>query len=149
MNKKTTSFLIGAAAGIGLAWYYGRLVARGVKRVPIVLRKRDDGSCGVEPVDDVILKILPPEPLLWDITNPKDTDGGCGKGVTVSIGGWTKGGKESPPAVLAVTFEEHVLPGQTRTIPALANPVAGKGEFKYNVYLGEELALDPIVKLIL
>jgi hypothetical protein len=149
MNRKTTSFLIGAATGIGLAWYYGKLVARGVKRVPIVLRKRDDGSCGVEPVADVELDIFPPEPMLWEITNPSNADGGCGKEVTVKIGGWRKGNTESLPAVLAVTFERQVMPGQTKPIPALANTLVGKGVYKYNVYIDDQLALDPIVKLIL
>lgn len=149
MNKKTAGLLIGMAAGLGLAWHYRGLVARGVKRVPIVLRRRAERGGGVDPVPDVELKLFPPEPMLWDITNPSDEDRGGGEAVTVRIDGWRKHGEPSMPAVLAVSFERAVKPGQTKPIPALANIAAGAGEFKYDIYVDGELALDPIVKLVL
>jgi hypothetical protein len=146
MNRKTAA-LIGTVAGVGLGVYYGKIIGRGIKRVPIVLRKAGESECGVDPVPDVELKLFPPEPMVWDITNP--SEGGCGATVNVRITGWRRGDEPSAPAVLALKFDRDVKPGHTATIPALANTVLGKGSFKYDIYVGPTLALDPIVKLVL
>jgi hypothetical protein len=138
--------LIGGLVGIGLGWWLATLRRNGrVEKVPIRLKKRSDGTCGVEKVRDVEIKASF-GPMLWVIENPEDA--GCGT-VTVKIGNWRTGGNPSaPPVIAGGALERTVQPGQHKTIPAAGSPEMKEGEYHYDVLIGTEVALDPIVKLI-
>jgi hypothetical protein len=146
MKKETTGLLFGAGVGALLGWLIGGKVSREVKKVPITLKKRSDGTCGVEKVPDVEISSFF-GPLQWVITNPKNL--GCGT-VTVRIDNWTKDRQPSEPPVITVgNFEREVQPGQHKTIPAAGFPAMEYGDYHYDVLLDGERALDPIVKLVL
>ena len=148
MNNKTLGFLIGAVVG-ALAWLYRKkLVDVGVKEVPVVLKHRKDGACGVEKVRDVTLRRTVREPVKWLITNPEH--GGCGRRVVVRLDAWRRGDEPSaPPVTPEHSFEREVKPGQTKVIPARANRDMADGDYSYDIFIDGERALDPIVKLVL
>ena len=143
MNR--TDLMIGAGVGAWVGWLIAKhLQNRGVEKVPITLKKVSAG-CGVEDVPDVAIKALF-GPMQWVITNPKE--GGCGT-VTVRIGNWKKDGEDSePPVISAGPLERDVKPGKAKTITAAGFPAMEHGEYKYDVIIGTDVVLDPIVKLI-
>ena len=147
MNSKAIGILIGVAVGIGLIWHFRKKfpgMGPLVKRVPITLKVRPDGGCGIEEVPPVTLRRR--EPMQWEISNPK---GGCPCTVDVCITKWTKGGVPSESPVNSDGNCRSVSPGQTKILPARAKDFAAPGDYYYEVHLDGTLALDPIVRIVL
>src|SRR5262245_48332549 len=147
MKKSTVGVIVGAAVGLGVAWLFrDKLRPHGVKEVPITLKRRENGGPGIEDVPDVeVSRRL--GPMKWVISNPKDAEWGA---VTVRIDRWTRNEVESEPPVIPVPpFERTVKPGQQKTLPAAGNPLMPYGDYRYDILIDGQTALDPIVRLVL
>ena len=159
MNKKTLGMIVGAAAGVGAAlWFFRK--KQGIARtyqVKILLKKRPDGTCGVvEPVlpDPVVLSRSREDEVEWLVENPETT--GCAK-VRVCIAGWKKRKQVGDPPVDSDSpvkfglFEgrcETVKSGEIEDIKAKAKKDADTAYYEYWIVIDDEIALDPIVRII-
>ena len=149
MKSKTIGILL-AAVGVGLIWHFrkrrgGHGMGALVKRVPITLKMRPDGRCGIKPVPDVTL--CPGEPMQWEISNP---EGACPGTIEVCIKKWTKGGMPSEPPVNSDGSCRSVKAGHPpKILPARAKPAVPPGDYYYEIWLDGALALDPIVRIVL
>jgi hypothetical protein len=150
MKKQTAALLAaaGAIAGAVFALRKAGVAFRDHKR-PVLLKVREDGTCGVRPVDDVELSKRRVDTLQWIVTNPALE--GCGKTVDVCMTNWRLGnGTSVDPPVLAFSFCKEVKPGHSKTITAVVSPFAEPDvDYYSDVVIDGEVALDPIVRVVL
>jgi hypothetical protein len=154
MNKKTAGILVGAGAGLGVALLIRKLFLRDAKEVHLTLHGLPGGGCEIQlPVEDVELCRENGDYVRWIISNP--AEGGCGENgesVWVSVRNWKKDKQPAQAPVFNLFGLARPVKrgGPPKIMTGAINPLIDEGgEFKYDVYIGEKNALDPIVKLVL
>ena len=155
MTNKTTGLLFGAGIGLGIGW----LIARGGKsdaeRI-MILKKRPNGQPGLELAPDDV-EVRAGKRLTWWVVNLTDLD------VEVSFTNWRD--EDNQPKAPAVNADPDndgddpqnglsrmVRKGKVKKIRSKARSpeaIVFPEEVYYDVYLDGDLAVDPIVKLIL
>jgi hypothetical protein len=148
MKKGIAGLLVGVGVGAVLAYFFrGRLFGTTYPR-PIVLKMKN-GRCGieVEPAD-VALSRRKDDKIRWEISNP--APGGCPGRHEVCIGNWRRNGAPSdPPVTNPQGLCRHVdFDGPEKHILGNIDRDAEYGEYKYDVLIDGQVAVDPIVKLI-
>ena len=148
--------LIGAGAGAVLAWLL-RARLRGMFDAPAQIIVEDDGA---QPRVTSVTRSVTVETnkhVRWMVINRSSHD------VGIALAGWQDlSHRPAPPAVDADPDDHEHPPqnGLSRQVPARQRrPIRGRArapqggaleeQVKYSVYLGPDLAVDPIVKLIL
>ena len=156
MGKSVLGVLLGLLAA-ALAWILrggkpGLDRARIHKRY-ITLRVKK-GVCAIErPPDDVVLRQGAGDQVHWIITNPESEIGTpCHRSVQVCVGRWTLNGEGTEPPVDDRDNGQYcrtVKPGQTKRLPAQAKSRAPLGDYHYEIEIDGQVAVDPIVRLVL
>jgi hypothetical protein len=153
MNKKGAGFLFGLGAGIGLVWAVRRgLIELFPRQHRHVVLTDVDGTCHVTTKPEELLLVLN-QKVTWHITN------NCGAGYDVSLTKWRDEQNNEVPAGVGPDDQESgdnelrrfVPAGQTRLINGKKARLASSlvETVKYDVYLNDQPAADPIVKLVL
>lgn len=160
MKKKGVGLLLGVGAGLGVVWFFRDQIA-GLfdKRVDIDV----EDLKGVPRVVDVTpetVTVKQNRHVRWTVHNHTQQD------VLISLRDWQDDSNHEPvpPAVDADPDDKEKPPqdGLSREVPAgKKRPIRGRArkpqnnrgeadeeDVKYAVYLGGELAVDPIVKLV-
>jgi hypothetical protein len=144
MDKRTGGLLVGAAAGIALAWHFLRRDQAEVD-LQIGLEPADGGGCRVATKPE-FAELHWMQKVNWHITN------NCNQDVRVALESWRdRDGRPRPPAANSDDPNQpglwkKVKKNDTATIKAKAR----LGFFEdcyYDVYLDDQLGADPIVKL--
>lgn len=153
--RKTAGLLIGAGAGLVLGWLLRDRFTR-ILDTPaeIVVDTGKDGRPRVTFVTAEVT-VKKNKHLRWQVTNRSTTD------VLIALADWQDGKKEPVPPAVDADPDDHEHPpqrGLSRQVPAnKKRPIRGRArapregnveKVKYAVYLDHELAVDPIVKLI-
>jgi hypothetical protein len=156
-NKKSAGFLLGAAAGLVLAWLFrDRIAGLFDKRAKITVETGDDGKPHVVFVTREVT-VKKNGHVRWKVTNDSKVD------VVIALADWQDANHQPvTPAVDPDPDDDDKPPqqGLTREVPeGKSRPIRGKArgpsagkleeEVKYAVYLGKDLEVDPIVKLTL
>ena len=160
MKKRTAAALIGAGAGLALAWLFrGRFAALFDQAAEIVVEPGDGGRPRVTYVTPEVI-VKKNKHVRWQVINNTDAE------VLVALAGWEDPNHQEAPPAVSADPDDHEHPpqhGLTRQVPGRnqhpgRRPIRGKargprqGDFevvKYAVHLNGHLAVDPIVKLIL
>jgi hypothetical protein len=157
MKKKTAAALIGAGAGLALAWLFrGRFAALFDQAAEIVVEPGDGGRPRVTYVTPEVI-VKKNKHVRWQLMNHSNVD------VLLELKDWQDANNhESAPPAVTADPDDHEQPpqdGLSRVVPATKKrPLRGKARgprqseaerVKYAVYLDSQLAVDPIVKLIL
>lgn len=156
MKKTTAAVLIGAGAGLAIAWLL-RSRFGAMFDAPAEIIVEDDGN---QPrvtfvTDSVTVKKN--KHVRWTVINRSRHDAG------IALAGWQDLSHRPAPAAVDADPDDHEHPpqnGLSRQVPARQRrPIRGRArapqggaleeQVKYSVYLGPDLAVDPIVKLIL
>jgi hypothetical protein len=150
MKKSIAGLFVGVGVGAALAYFFrGRLLGTTFPR-PIILKMKN-GKCGIEAEPaPVTLSKFRDDKILWEISNPAST--GCEGRREVCIDNWRLNGHptDEPPVHNAEGLCRQVQAGgPTKQILANINRRAPLGEYTYDVLIDGNVALDPIVKLIL
>jgi hypothetical protein len=144
MDKRAGGFLVGAATGIALAWYFLRRDHSEVN-LEIVLEPLAGGGARVatKPKD---AQLVWKQKVLWNVTN------NTGQDIDVSLEGWrdSHGNHISP----AAHPDDPNQSGLGKTINHNdSGTIKGKARFGffekcyYDVYLDGTKGADPIIKL--
>jgi hypothetical protein len=156
MRKTTAAMLIGAGAGLVLAWLL-RSRFGAMFNVPAEIIVEDDGDQPrVTFVTDRVT-VKKDKHVRWMVINRSRHD------VGIALAGWQDLSHRPAPAAVDADPDDHEHPpqnGLSRPVPARQRrPIRGRArapqggaleeQVKYSVYLGADLAVDPIVKLIL
>jgi hypothetical protein len=156
MRKTTAAVLIGAGAGLVLAWLLrSRFGAMFDASAEIVVE--DDGGQARVTFVTPYVTVKTNKHVRWMVINRSTHE------VGIALAGWQDlNHRPAPPAVDPDPDDPEHPPqnGLSRPVPAgKRRPIRGRarapqgGSFeeqvKYSVYLGSDLAVDPIVKLIL
>jgi hypothetical protein len=157
MRNTTAALLIGAGAGLVLAWLFrGRLGAMLDAPAEIVVEPGEGGRPRVSFVTPSVT-VKTHRHVSWMVINRSTHDAG------IALADWQDLGHRPAPPAVDPDPDDHEHPpqnGLSRSVPAgKRRPIRGRarapqgGAFeehvKYSVYLGADLAVDPIVKLIL
>jgi hypothetical protein len=157
MRKTTAAVLIGAGVGLVLAWLFrGRFGAMLEAPAEIVVEPGEGGRPRVSFVTPSVT-VKKHKHVRWTVINRSTHD------VGIALADWQDlGHRPAPPAVDADPDDHEHPPqnGLSRSVPAgRRRPIRGRARapqggaseepVKYSVYLGPDLAVDPIVKLIL
>ena len=156
MNKRSVGLLLGAAAGLSLAWLFrDRIAGLFDRSADIFVETGGDGRPHVVFVTDEVA-VKKNNHVRWQVTNDATVD------VIVELTGWQdSGGNPVSPAVDADPDDNDHPPqqGLSRKVPAgKKRPIRGKARgpstgtverVKYAVHLDGNLEVDPIVKLTL
>ena len=157
MRKTTAAALIGAGAGVALAWLFrDRLRGAFDQAAEIVVEPGEGGQPRVSFVTPSVT-VKKHKHVRWTVINRSTHD------VGIALADWQDlSHRPAPPAVDPDPDDPEHPPqnGLSRSVPAgKRRPIRGRarapqgGAFeepvKYSVYLGADLAVDPIVKLIL
>jgi len=150
LKRSTVGLLVGAGVGAVLAWVFrGRILGNTYDRF-IVLETKN-GRCDIESQPaDVTLSSFRDDKIRWNISNPDP--GGCPGRHRVCIDNWRLNGVPTsvPPVTNPQGLCRHVqFGGPSMQILANINRNAPCGEYDYDVKIGDHIAVDPIVKLIL
>jgi len=156
MNKKSAGLLFGAAVGAGFVW----LVRQGVlelferKRQIRVDKKGNTWRVYEKPIG---VWLFSNEKVTWEVTNDNQSED-----VKVSLANWReeRGGDDAavdsdpdpddPDDPPQEGLSRVVPAGHKRKIRAKAKLAAYPFQtFEYDVYLNDQPAADPIVKLVL
>ena len=153
-NKKTTGFLLGAAAAVAAVWHLRNRILADIDLF-IVLEPRNEGGCRVATKPNNTTARTN-QKITWNITN------NCPQDVRVSLEAWrTLGGSpicaaatpdNSDPSDPQPGLWKKVKANKQGKIKARArgpNNIFFGDECHYDVYLNDELGADPIVKLTL
>lgn len=156
MRKVTVPAVIGGGIGFAVGWLVARASAEVKHERIIIVKERPDGSPGLElQPDDVELR--EDMVLTWWVVNLTDQK------VKVSIVNWREGNTPRPAAVRPspddfdaedpqVELSRKVPKKKVRKIRAKARRPQGivaSEKLRYDIYLNDQPALDPIVKLVL
>ena len=159
MRKTTAAVLIGAGAGLVLAWLFrgrmGRLGGMLDEPAEIVVETGEGGRPRVTYVTPEVI-VKKNKHVRWQLVNHSNAD------VLLALKDWQDANREPAPPAVAADPDDHEHPpqnGLSRVVPATKRrPLRGKArgprlseveKVKYAVYLDNQLAVDPIVKLIL
>jgi len=161
MKKKGVGLLLGVGAGLGVVWFFRDAIAAMFdKRVDIEVEDVK-GAPRIVDVTPETVTVKHNGHVRWTVHNHSQQD------VVVSLRDWQDdlNREPVPPAVDADPDDKEQPPqdGLSREVPAgKKRPIRGRArkpqkdgeeadeeDVKYAVYLGEELAVDPIVKLVL
>ncbi len=156
MRKTTAAVLIGAGAGLALAWLFrGRLGRMADERAEIVVETGEGGRPRVTFVTPEVT-VEQNRHVRWQLVNYSNAD------VLLALSDWQDANHQPVPPAVAADPDDHEHPpqnGLSREVPATKKrPLRGKArgprqgdveKVKYAVYLDNQLAVDPIVKLIL
>jgi hypothetical protein len=146
--KKTTSTIVAGAALGALALYFGR--TQDEVNLYIDVGPRDADASGKPRFS--ILRIPDDADLSWNQRVNWNIRNSSTHPVRVGLEGWrrTNGTPVSPAA------KAHQMPGLwTHVDPNGTATIKGRGRLgffescKYDIYLNDEFAVDPIVKLVL
>jgi hypothetical protein len=156
MKKQTLPAVLGAGFGFAIGWLIARAGDSDHERV-MILKKRSDGKPGLEAPPEYV-EIRKGKKLTWWIVNQTGMD------VLVSLKKWRDlNDNYKDPAVIPQPDQTDsedpqeglsrlVRDGKVRKIRSRARApenILLPEILKYDVYLNDELALDPIVKLVL
>ena len=157
MRKTTAAVLIGAGAGLALAWLFrGRFGPMLDAAAEIVVEPGEGGRPRVSFVTPSVT-VKNQRNVRWMVINRSSHD------VGIALADWQDlSHRPAPPAVDPDPDDPEHPPqnGLSRSVPAgKRRPIRGRArapqggafeeQVKYSVYLGADLAVDPIVKLIL
>ena len=160
MKKKGVGLLLGVGAGLGVVWFFrDEIAALFDKRVDIDVEDVKGAPRIVDVIPETVI-VKHNRHVRWTVHNHSQ------QGVVISLRDWQDSNHEPvPPAVDADPDDKEKPPqdGLSREVPAgKKRPIRGRArkpqkngeeadeeDVKYAVYLGEELAVDPIVKLVL
>ena len=157
MRKTTVAVLIGAGAGLAIAWLLrSRFGVMLDEPAEIVVEPGEGGLPRVTFVTPTVT-VKKHKHVRWTVINRSTHD------VGIALADWQDlSHRPAPPAVDPDPDDPEHPPqnGLSRSVPAgKRRPIRGRarapqgGAFeepvKYSVYLGADLAVDPIVKLIL
>lgn len=144
MDKRIGGLLVGAGAGIALAWHFLRRDQDEVD-LQIGLEPADGGGCRVA-TKPAFAELHWMQKVNWHITNNCDQD------VRVALEGWRH--NNGTPTSPAAHSDDPQQPGLWRNVKkhdtAIIKAKARFGFFEeccYDVYLDDRLGADPIVKL--
>ena len=155
MNKKIAGMMIGAGAGLALAWMFrGRLLRMSEVRADIVVKTGDDGRPHVEFVTDEIT-VKRNHHARWWVDNRANVE------VLVALADWEDLEHRPVPPAVEADPDDHEHPpqrGLSREVPAGKHrPIRGRAraprggahdeKVKYAVHLDGRVEVDPIVKL--
>jgi hypothetical protein len=156
MKKTTAAVLIGAGAGLALAWLFrGRFAALFDEAAEIVVEPGEGGRPRVTYVTPEVI-VKKNKHVRWQLMNHSNVE------VLLELRDWQDPNHQTAPAAVTADPDDHEQPpqnGLSRVVPATKKrPLRGKArgprqgeaeKVKYAVYLDNQLAIDPIVKLIL
>jgi hypothetical protein len=155
MTKKTAAILIGAGAGFGLAWLFRKFLLAAMDAEARI--EVEDGKDGAPRVSYVTAEVLVRRNghVRWFVNNHSASD------VKISLADWQDLNHHPVSPAVEPEADDSEQPEQvdlSRYIPAgkhrqirgrARGPHAALIEpVKYSVYLGSDLAVDPIVKLV-
>ena len=153
MNKKSAGLLFGAAVGAGLVWAVRRgLIALFPRQHRDIVLTDVGGTCHVTTKPEEFLLAVN-QKVTWHVTN------NCAAGYKVSLTNWRD--EQDNPVSRGVGPDDNESGNQDpgRYVPAGQTlPINGKKAraasglvetVKYDVYLNDQPAADPIVKLVL
>lgn len=160
MSKKATGVLIGAGAGLAAAWWFRDVIAGWFDtRAVIEVEDVNDVPRVTFVTEEVTVKEN--KHVRWKVENRSK------KSVTISLADWQDLDHQPvSPAVRADPDDDKKPPQKdlSREVPSLKKrPIRGRARapkreagsekdeetVKYSVKLGEDVAVDPIVKLTL
>lgn len=156
MGKSVFGLLLGLLGAV-LFWLFrgGKpgLDTRRVHKRHITLQVKK-GGCGIErPPDDVVLRQGKGDEVHWIITNPESQPGTpCHRAAQVCVARWTLNGAATEPPVDDRDNGQYcrtVRPGQTKRLPGRVKSRAELGDYHYEVEIDGQVAVDPIVRLVL
>ena len=157
MRKTTAAVFIGAGAGLALAWLFrGRFGAMLDAPAEIVVEPGEGGRPRVSSVTQSVT-VKKHKHVRWTVINRSTHD------VGIALADWQDLSHRPAPPAVDPDPDDHEHPpqnGLSRSVPAgRRRPIRGRArapqggaleeQVKYSVYLGADLAVDPIVKLIL
>jgi hypothetical protein len=157
MRKTTAAVLIGTGAGLVLAWLFrGRFGAMLDAPAEIVVEPGEGGRPRVSFVTPSVT-VKKQRHVRWMVINRSTHDAG------IALADWQDLSHLPAPPAVDPDPDDHEHPpqnGLSRSVPAgKRRPIRGRArapqggaleeQVKYSVYLGADLAVDPIVKLIL
>ena len=158
MKKKGVGLLLGVGAGLGVVWFFrDAITAMFDKRVDIEVEDVK-GAPRIVDVTPETVTVKHNRHVRWTVHNHSQQD------VVVSLRDWQDDSNHEPvpPAVDPDPDDKEKPPqdGLSREVPGgKKRPIRGRArkpreeadeeDVKYAVYLGDELAVDPIVKLVL
>jgi hypothetical protein len=157
MRKTTAAVLIGAGAGLVLAWLFrGRFGPMLDAAAEIVVEPGEGGRPRVSFVTPSVT-VKNQRNVRWMVINRSSHD------VGIALADWQDLSHRPAPPAVDPDPDDHEHPpqnGLSRSVPAgKRRPIRGRArapqggafeeQVKYSVYLGADLAVDPIVKLIL
>ena len=156
MRKTTAAVWIGAGVGLVLGWLFrGRLRGMFDEPAEIIVDTGEGGRPRVAYVTPEVT-VKKNKHVRWTVTNQSTSD------VLIALADWEDAGHQPVPPAVDADPDDHEHPpqqGLTRKVPAnKKRPIRGKArgprqgeveKVKYAVHLNGQLAVDPIVKLIL
>jgi hypothetical protein len=146
MMKAGTGVLLAAGAA-GLFWLIKKVISKSTDHSPLhIVLVRKNGACGLrEPLPD--LEVHRGDRIFWQIETQ------CDNSAPVSLGNWRKGdrpiprGREPVHDLHGKKLSRTVGPTNRRDkIPAVV--YGAKGDYYYDVYIGDTLALDPMIRIL-
>ena len=157
MKKTTVGLFIGASAGLVLAWLFrDRLRGMFDEAADIIVEPGEGGRPRVSFVTPSVT-VKKHKHVRWTVINRSTQE------VGIALADWQDLGHRPAPPAVDPDPDDHEHPpqnGLSRSVPAgKQRPIRGlarapqggafEEQVKYSVYLGADLAVDPIVKLIL
>jgi hypothetical protein len=145
MMKAGTGVLL--AAGVaGLFWLIKKVVHGSKEHVLDLELVPKNGACGIRtPPPD--LEVNRGDRISWRIST------GCDRSAPVALRNWRRGetpipgGREPVHDLLGKKLSRTVGPDRRRD--AIKTVVQGaRGDYHYDVYIGDTLALDPMIRIL-
>ena len=140
-----------AIGGAALAWLLKGKFRQAVVHERFIILTSKKGSCGIKDQPArVKLERGRGDQVHWIIRNPPNSGSACDRPVKVCIGKWKQNNVPVQPPVVDLDDENlcrSVPQPQTETIRAKSKPDA-EGLYSYEVLIDGDVALDPMIEIV-